>query len=238
MYLLLFDFSDMISVSYNVMIDLHMHTLLSDGVLLPSELIQRAYSAGYRAMAMTDHVDMSNIDFVVPRIVSAIREISAYSDITIIPGAEITHVPPQLIAEMVRRARDLGARIVIVHGETLAEPVIPGTNRAGIEAGADIISHPGLIRREDALRACELGVALEITSRKGHSISNGHVAKIAMETGAALVINTDSHGPEDLITLGKAGNILLGAGVPEDRISSVFENSAKLAERNREDIHA
>ena len=227
-----------ISVSYNVMIDLHMHTLLSDGVLLPAELIQRAASAGYTALALTDHVDMSNIDFVIPRIVSALKEIAPFSRMIIIPGAEITHVPPKLIPEMVRRARGLGAKIIVVHGETLAEPVAPGTNRAGIEAGADIISHPGLISREDALRATELGVALEITSRKGHSISNGHVAKIAAETGAALVINTDSHGPEDLLTLEKARNILLAAGIAEDKIHAVLENSVKLAEKNREDINA
>ncbi|MEK7309147.1 MAG: PHP domain-containing protein, partial [Nitrospirota bacterium] len=31
------------------MIDLHTHSLLSDGVLLPSELIRRAYVIGYKA---------------------------------------------------------------------------------------------------------------------------------------------------------------------------------------------
>jgi len=212
------------------MIDLHTHTLLSDGVLLPSELVQRAYSAGYRALALTDHVDMSNIDFVIPRIVEAVKELRPYSKLTLIPGAEITHVPPRLIAKIVGRARNLGATIVVVHGETLAEPVAPGANRAGIEAGADIISHPGLISREDALLAKEKGVSLEITARKGHSISNGHVARIAMETGAALVISTDAHGPEDLITLDRAKIILRAAGIPKENIGSVLKNSKKLAD--------
>lgn len=207
-----------------------MHTLLSDGALLPSELVQRAYSAGYRALALTDHVDMSNIDFVVPRIVEAVKELRPYSRLTLVPGAEITHVPPKLIAKMVERARNLGAKIVVVHGETLAEPVAPGTNRAGIEARADIISHPGLLSSEDALMAKENGVVLEITARKGHSISNGHVARTAMETGASLVINTDAHGPEDLITLDRAKIILLGAGIPEENISLVLNNSEKLAD--------
>lgn len=208
-----------------------MHTLLSDGVLLPSELVQRAYSAGYRALALTDHVDMSNIDFVVPRIVEAVTELRSYSQLTLIPGAEITHVPPKLIAKMVQKARSLGAKIVVVHGETLAEPVAPGANRAGIEAGADIISHPGLISREDALLAKEKGVSLEITARKGHSISNGHVAKIAMETGAALVINTDAHGPEDLITLDRARLILRAAGIAEEKIGPVLKNSEIFADK-------
>lgn len=210
------------------MIDLHMHTLLSDGVLLPSELIQRAYTMGYRALALTDHVDMSNIDFVVPRIVTVIKEISECSPVTVIPGAEITHVPPKLIPVMVKKARDLGAKIVIVHGETLAEPVTAGTNRAGIQAGADIISHPGLISAKDALLAKKRGVVLEITTRKGHSISNGHLARTALETGAQLVINTDSHAPEDLITLERAKMILRASGITGRNIDHIIGNSEKL----------
>jgi len=205
-----------------------MHTLLSDGVLLPSELIQRAYSTGYRALALTDHVDMSNIDFVVPRIVKVIKEISECSPVTVIPGAEITHVPPKLIPVMVKKARELGAKIVIVHGETLAEPVTAGTNRAGIQAGADIISHPGLISAKDVMLAKQRGVALEITARKGHSISNGHLARIALETGAKLVINTDSHAPEDLITLERAKMILRAAGITGRNIDHIIGNSEKL----------
>lgn len=213
------------------MIDLHMHTLFSDGELLPSEFVQRASHAGYRAVALTDHMDMSNMDFIIPRIIAAVEELSEFTDIRIIPGAEITHVPPELIGRMVERARKLGARLVIVHGETIAEPVIRGTNRAGIEAGVDILSHPGLISIEDAVRARENNVALEITARKGHSLSNGHVAKTAMSAGATMVINTDAHGPEDLITSERARLILRAAGIPEESIDSIFAASQLLADR-------
>jgi len=213
------------------MIDLHTHSLLSDGELLPSELIRRAYIAGYTAMAITDHVDSSNIEFVIPMIVAAVNEIAEYVQIKVIAGAEITHVPPKLIGKLVERARGLGAKLIIVHGETVAEPVSPGTNRAGIEAGADILSHPGLITKEDALKARESGVALEITSRKGHSISNGHVFRVGMETGAMLVINSDAHAPEDLITLYRAKIVLRGAGAEEGSLDQIFANSQKIIER-------
>jgi len=228
---MVFDICFFFPAYYNVMIDLHTHTLFSDGVLLPSELVQRAYHAGYKAIALTDHMDMSNVDFVVPRLVKAARELSGHSPLAIIAGAEITHVPPDLISKLVADARRLGAGIVVVHGETIAEPVIPGTNRAGIESGADILSHPGLISIEDAALAAEKGVALEITSRKGHSLSNGHVAKVAMTTGAAMVINTDSHGPEDLISRAYAAVVLRAAGIPEENIETIFSNSRKLVER-------
>ncbi|MBI4682697.1 MAG: histidinol phosphate phosphatase domain-containing protein [Nitrospirae bacterium] len=213
------------------MIDLHTHTLFSDGELLPAELVQRAYAAGYKAIALTDHMDMSNMDFIIPRIVDAACELSQYSQLKIIPGAEITHVPPALIEKLVAQARNLGAKIVVVHGETIAEPVIPGTNRSAIEAGADILSHPGLISIEDAALAKENGVALEITSRRGHSLSNGHVARIALITGAAMVINTDSHAPDDLISRERAELILRAAGIPDENIDAIFVNSQKLVDK-------
>jgi histidinol phosphatase-like PHP family hydrolase len=213
------------------MIDLHTHSLLSDGTLLPSELIRRAYIAGYKAIAITDHVDSSNIDFVVPRIVAVVDAISEYAEIKIIAGAEITHVPPRLIGRLVSRARSLGARLVVVHGETVIEPVAPGTNMAAIEAGADILAHPGLISREEMEKARQKRVAIEITSRKGHSLSNGHVARIAMEVGATLVMNTDAHAPEDLISLYRAKVILRGSGISEEKIEEILSNSQKIIDR-------
>jgi histidinol phosphatase-like PHP family hydrolase len=213
------------------MIDLHTHTLLSDGELLPFELARRAAAAGCKAIAFTDHVDASNIDIVVPRAVKAARKLRGLSGIEVVAGAEITHAPPALIRELVKEARELGAAIVVVHGETLAEPVAEGTNRAAIEAGADILSHPGLISTEDVLLAKEKSVALEITARKGHSIANGHVAQMAVKFGAPIVLNTDAHGPSDLITAETARKILLGAGMEAGRVQSVFDSSRSILEK-------
>ncbi|MEF9475982.1 MAG: hypothetical protein L0958_04725 [Candidatus Mariimomonas ferrooxydans] len=97
--------------------------------------------------------------------------------------------------------------------------------------GADMIAHPGLISRDDVMTAKKKGVVLEITSRKGHSISNGYVAKTAAEIGADLIINTDSHSPEDLITVDLARIVLRSAGIPEGAIGKIFENSKKLAKK-------
>jgi len=215
------------------MIDLHTHTFFSDGELVPSELIRRAIVIGYKGIAITDHVDSSNIDLVVPRIVNAIKKIKPYISIDAIPGAEITHVPPQLIPELVKEARHLGAKIVVVHGETIVEPVTPGTNRAAIEANADILAHPGLISEEDLLLAKEKGVTLEITARKGHSLANGYVAKEAIRFGIPLCINTDAHSPSDLITRDMARTILLASGIEQNRIESIFDHAKALIEKTR-----
>ena len=108
------------------MIDLHTHTLFSDGELLPSELVRRADIRGYSAIAITDHADASNIDFIVPRIVKVAGELNAAGGIKVIPGIELTHVPPSQIKGLIQEARRLGAKLVVVHGETPVEPVICG----------------------------------------------------------------------------------------------------------------
>ena len=50
------------------MIDLHTHTLYSDGELIPAELWRRAQVKGYRYLAITDHVDASNFEVVFARL--------------------------------------------------------------------------------------------------------------------------------------------------------------------------
>ena len=213
------------------MIDLHTHTLFSDGELIPFELVRRAEAIGYTAIAITDHMDASNLDLIVPRIVKAVETLKPHVSIDVLPGAEITHAPPDLIADLVKEARHLGAKIVVVHGETIAEPVIKGTNRAAIQAGADILSHPGMINIEDLLLAKEKNVFLEITARRGHAFTNGYIAKEAIKFGVPLCMNTDAHSPSDLITAEYARMILLGAGIEENRIDSVFENSRLLVDK-------
>jgi histidinol phosphatase-like PHP family hydrolase len=211
------------------MIDLHTHSLFSDGVLVPSELVRRAMMKGYEVIAITDHADASNLDFTIPRVAAACKELNRRWKITALPGIELTHIPPETFTELTERARSLGAMIVVAHGETLVEPVHPGTNRAAIEARVDILAHPGLITKEEAELASKNGVHLEITARKGHSLSNGHVAWRAGEAGAKLVIDTDAHEPGDLITDEFARNILLGAGLSTAAITAIFQNSKNLA---------
>jgi len=135
------------------MIDLHTHSIFSDGVLIPSELVRRAEYVGLKGIGITDHGDLSNIDFIIPRIVGIAEELNKVLKIRVIPGIEITHVPPALFSDTAKKARSLGARIIIAHGETLAEPVAPGTNIAAIESDIDVLAHPGLITEEEVLKA-------------------------------------------------------------------------------------
>ena len=213
------------------MIDLHTHTLLSDGALIPSEHIRRFEVLGYSAVAITDHADSSNLDHLVPRIVRVAEDLNQVQSVTVVPGVEITHVPPSLIGIQIKRARELGARLVVVHGETVAEPVAPGTNRAALDSGADILAHPGLIGREEVELAARNGIFLEISSRKGHSLTNGHVARLAGEVGARLLVNSDGHGPADFMGEGFAQKVAAGAGLRAESVSEVFSNARFLLEK-------
>jgi putative hydrolase len=216
------------------MIDLHTHSILSDGELLPSELARRAYVKGYRIIGISDHADSSNLDSIVLSILKLREKMKYYPNITILPGVEITHVPKNLIGELIIRARRLGALYVVVHGETLVEPVEEGTNREAILGGADILAHPGLITEDDVRLAKERKVLLEISARKGHSLSNGHVAKLAGAVGASLVYNTDCHSPSDLTTEEQARRIVLGAGLSADDFAIMQQNALRLVRRTVE----
>ncbi len=213
------------------MIDLHIHSFFSDGVLVPSEIVRRMQVLGYKAIAITDHADYSNIDLIIPRIMEVSNRLNDVQPVKVIPGIELTHVPPSQIGELVVRARELGAALVVVHGETVVEPVAPGTNLAAIEARADILAHPGLISKEEAVLAKENEVFLEISGRAGHSFTNGHVASVAENTGAKIVLNSDAHGPRDFLSSDLARSIAIGVGMGDEAFDIMAANAHILLDR-------
>ena len=215
------------------MIGLHTHTLFSDGEPVVSELVRFAESAGYPFIAVTDHADRSNLDLIIPRLVRAVAEINRHDRGETLAGIELARVPPATIG-LLAAARRLGAGIVVVHGETVVEPVMPGTNRAALEADIDILAHPGLLTGEEAALAARRGILLEISGRKGHSFTNGHVARIAQKTGAGLMRNADAHAPGDLLSREMARRIVLGAGLDHAAFTGMIQTSQTLVERRRD----
>lgn len=212
-------------------IDFHTHSLLSDGVLGHAELARRALVEGYGVLGLADHADHATL----PNTSKCARETARclnghLGDLLILPGVEITHVPPALIGDMVKQARDLGLTHVVVHGETVAEPVAPGTNLAAIKAGADILAHPGLLTDEEAALAAERNVYIELSGRKGHSLTNGRVARLAARHGAKLLVNSDGHAPGDYLSPERQKTVALGAGLTEDEFESLMEEALRLAE--------
>ena len=206
------------------MIDLHTHCFFSDGELVPAEHLRRVEVLGYEAIAITDHVDSSNLDFILPRIIKVAADLNQYSQTKLLPGVELTHVTPAMVGELTDQARSLGAKVVVAHGETVVEPVKKGTNKAALEAGVDVLAHPGFITMDEALLAAEKGIFLELTGRKGHCLTNGHVAKMAMAAGAKMAVNADAHGPADFLDAEMAEIVASGAGLSSERYQVIRQD--------------
>lgn len=206
------------------MIDLHTHCFFSDGELVPAEHLRRVEVLGYQAIAITDHADSSNLDFIIPRLLQAARDLNPHSTTRLLAGIELTHVPPGLVAELAAKARTLGAQVIVAHGETVVEPVHPGTNRASLEADIDLLAHPGLISIEDVKLAAQKGIFLELSGRKGHSLTNGHVAALALKYGARLAVNADAHGPGDFLSAQMAETVARGAGLSQEQYGKIRQD--------------
>ena len=209
--------------------DFHTHSFFSDGALLPMELIRRAQVNGYTAMAITDHASASNIEELVEKVA---RDCALAWDewgFRVLPGVELTHCPPRAIAGLAGRAKRAGAMIVVIHGETLVEPVPPGTNRASVECpDVDILGHPGLLTEEEAALAAQNSVFLEITSRRGHCLGNGNTVVLGRAAGAKFLINSDTHSPGDLHTEAFARTVALGAGLTTEEAEVALVGNPQL----------
>jgi histidinol phosphatase-like PHP family hydrolase len=208
--------------------DFHTHTVFSDGELIPSELVRRAMVLDHKAIAITDHGDASNYNELIEKTILAKEELKKYWDIEIVVGIELTHIPPKSIPKMAKKCKDLGAEIVMVHGETVVEPVQDTTNYyASISEDVDILAHPGLITEEIAQNIKENEIFFEITSRKGHSLTNGHVLDVARKFDIPTLINTDTHAPEDLIDYEFAKKVGLGCGMSKKELEDSLTNNPK-----------
>jgi putative hydrolase len=196
--------------------EFHSHTVLTDGEVVGIEMIRHALVKGLRAITITDHVSFGNIEWIV-RAEIAECELARDWGILAIPGVEITHVPPDRLDEAVSRARRAGARIVVVHGETLAEPVTPGTNRTAVSnPEVDILAHPGFLTLEEADLARENEVFVELSGRRTHMVANGHIARIGERSRATMIVDSDAHDPSELLTQDQAIGVARGAGLSPD----------------------
>ena len=202
--------------------DLHTHSIFSDGELIPAELVRTAKVLGHNVIAITDHVDMTNVEFVVKNVVKA-AELTD-DEITVIPGVEVTHVPPSKMDKVIADAKRFGAKWIVVHGETVSEPVQPGTNRqAAMNPDVNVLAHPGFITEDEMQAAKDNDVLIEISGRKGHSLTNGYVASLARKVGAKMVIDSDAHAPEDLMSEERAYKVALGAGLTKAEADAAIQ---------------
>lgn len=213
--------------------DFHTHSFLSDGGNSPVELIRFAAANGYRCIAITDHASYSNLDSIIPMVRKDCQLAQEYWNIIAIPGVELTNVPAKSINEMAKSAKEMGAEIVIVHGESIVEKVESQTNWEAVNSSyVDILAHPGIFNIEEAKLAAKNGVYVEITSKAGHSLTNGIVARIGKEAGVKFLINTDAHSQEELFSFDFQKKVGLGSGLElKDVEEIIFRNSIDFLEK-------
>lgn len=206
-------------------IDFHIHTFHSDGVMLPSEVVTKAMQMNYKALAITDHADDSNIEDLIYNFKSFVK-MTPIDKIEVLIGVELSYIYPDELESLAIKARELGAQIVIVHGDSPVEPFSNEINQATIELPeglVDILAHPGFITEEQAKLAAQKNIYLELTSRKGHSITNGHIAKVAKASGAKMLVNSNAHTGSELLTFEFSQVVAKGAGLNEEDIRLVTE---------------
>lgn len=213
------------------MFDFHVHTVLSDSTMTPATAMRFARLAGYRGIALTDHADHASMESIISQLRTMVRQYALYAGIEVFAGIELTHVPPPLIPSAIAEARLLGAQLVIVHGESISDQVEEGTNLAAIEGQADILAHPGLIDDATCAYAAERGILLELSTRPGHALANGHLVATARRHHATCIINNDAHRKEDFLPAMKRRAIALGAGCTSDEIAVMESESRKLFSR-------
>jgi histidinol phosphatase-like PHP family hydrolase len=217
-------------------IDFHIHSIFSDGMLLPAAIAREAEVKGHAAIAISDHVDASNLEEVLAALTKFVKKQGKTLNVQVLPGVELSYLRPDLIKDYAKQARKLGAKIVIVHGQSPVEPVIPGTNIEAVKLKGlvDILAHPGnSLTEEEAKLAKENGIFLELSTRRGHKEGNRHVAQIAKKTGAKLLVDTDAHNEVDLITQEQAYQTALDAGLSEEEaIKVIKDNPQELLARS------
>ncbi len=219
----------------SVVYDFHMHSSLSDGVLLPIELLRRCIVKQYGGLTIADHAGPSTLERVVAEVARDCALAREYWGLEAYAGVELTHVPAASIASLAQQARAAGAALVVVHGESPVEPVEPGTNLAAARCPeVDILAHPGLLTLEAATAARDNNILIEVTARRGHGMANGHVVRVALAAGAAMLVNSDTHTPDDILTPQWAEHVARCAGMPEDLLETVLiDNATAMLARAR-----
>ena len=174
-------------------------------------------------MSITSLVDSVQLDSDLTSIANTIR------DKRDLPSSTKLTFPTDFITEIdLINPYILGSKTITANG--IYDPL--DDNLDGYDSVLMAV-HPGLITPEEVEIAIDNDVSLEISARKGHCLGNGHVAKLGLDYGANLVLDTDTHAPGDLINYQLAERIAKGAEIPEKEIPKVLkDNPEKILKKH------
>jgi len=202
----------------NIRGDLHTHTEWSDGATPISAMVEAAAERGYDYFGIADHAEGPGIvggmglsDTDILEQVEEIRAVGDEADIEVFAGIEANvdaHGEIDL-SEAVIEALDV---IVASTHSALGQDAETATDRlvrALKNPAIDVLGHPSgrLLNERSGLEfdatalgraAAEHDTALEVNSNPRRLDLWGSAVQAALEEGAPIAINTDSHRPSTL----------------------------------------
>ncbi|MFO7169554.1 MAG: DNA polymerase/3'-5' exonuclease PolX [Chloroflexota bacterium] len=205
----------------DIVADLHMHTTWSDGRGSLREMAEAARARGLRYIAITDHsaylgvtngLDAARLRAQAEEVRALNAEYEAAGDpFRILHGVEVDITPDGGLALADEVLAELDIVVASPHSN-LRQPPEKATERllrAIRNPHVDIIGHPTgrLIGSREgadidvdavARAAAETGTLLEINSGPDRLDLDAQAARRALELGAKLTVNSDSHHPENL----------------------------------------
>ena len=235
--------------------DLHTHTTASDGANSIEEMAAAALALGYQFLAITDHSKSQVIanGLTAERLLKHVKEIRKARDrikgLTLLAGCEV-----DILADGRMDYEDaVLAELDIVIGSphmALKQDEAKATDRilrAIDNKYVNVIGHPTgrLINRRAGLpldmhritrAAADSGTALEINAGYPRLDLNDVHARMALEAGAMLAIDTDAHNTADLSGMTLGLDVARRAWATPDRVINCLTPAAlkKFLARKRD----
>lgn len=220
--------------------DLQMHTTNSDGANTIEEMAQKCKSLGYEYMGITDHfgklkvanaIDETEFDQYLKDIHKADESVS---DIKIYASGEIEIDKDGNLEFNKEKLEQLDYVIASVHFSTkmdrkqMTERIIkalknPLTKILAHPTGRIISQRPGFEfdYKEVFKVAKEENVALEINAHPLRLDLNDYLVKMAIDIGAMIIINTDSHSIVELDNMKYGVNVARRGWVEEKNLAKL-----------------
>ena len=115
---------------------MHCHTVASDGDMQPEELVQNAIKRGYKAICLTDHNTVSNVEETKKYgdkyglvVAGGIEWTTFWGHLTVIGGNSDVNwmdITPQNINGLIVRAREQGDIVTLAHPKRIGSPICVG----------------------------------------------------------------------------------------------------------------
>ncbi len=211
---------DLIAIE-DIKADLHTHTVASDGSCTIEEMARAAMERGYHTLAITDHskgqaqANGLSVERLEKHIV-AIREVAVRMKdrIQLLAGSEVDILSDGKLDYPDSLLKELDVVVASPHAALSQDPEKATARllRAIQNPYVTILGHPTgrLVAKREGLSpdihavckaAAARGIALEINANSYRLDLRDVHARVALDHGCKLAINTDAHGPGDFLQL-------------------------------------